>query len=321
MALLTPPPAAPQRGDRTTFASRVDAFITWLINFVSELVSLVANLNSLFAGGAYSIPFRFTTDTGHITQGSWLCLLSPTSITFDALDARYADTSAQLNNLLSGSTSAVKAQLRICAQADPSRWFLYNVVGYTQYGAYGGATVQIVASSGTFAEGESVIAFLQRTGDKGDKGDNGTSITPILWVRDEKPSGTTGGSPLAGANVRPLNSVFRNTIPGASLSGNRVTLPAGTYRFHGNAPAYGVSAHQAYLYSITAGNALVYGSSEYSNGSANTRSLFVGAEVVFSTSTTLELRQWCSTTSGTLGMPSSSGANEVYSELFFEKIA
>lgn len=41
---ITPPPDGPQRGDRATFAGRVDAFITWLIASVAQFAALAANV-------------------------------------------------------------------------------------------------------------------------------------------------------------------------------------------------------------------------------------------------------------------------------------
>jgi len=41
---VTPPPALiPQRGDRTTFSVRMDAFITWFVAVIAQLVALVTN--------------------------------------------------------------------------------------------------------------------------------------------------------------------------------------------------------------------------------------------------------------------------------------
>lgn len=40
---ITPAPEGPQRGDRATFAGRVDAFITWMIAAVAQFGALAAN--------------------------------------------------------------------------------------------------------------------------------------------------------------------------------------------------------------------------------------------------------------------------------------
>ncbi len=41
---ITPAPEGPQRGDRATFAGRVDAFITWMIAAVAQFGTLAANV-------------------------------------------------------------------------------------------------------------------------------------------------------------------------------------------------------------------------------------------------------------------------------------
>jgi hypothetical protein len=59
---------------------------------------------------------------------------------------------------------------------------------------------------------------------------------------DEKAQGTQGGSSSAGWNTRTLQTVKTNTITGASLANNRVTLPAGNYFVFASAPSYYTSA-------------------------------------------------------------------------------
>lgn len=41
---LTPTPPAPQRNDRGTFSDRYDAFILWIVNFVTQIAALAANV-------------------------------------------------------------------------------------------------------------------------------------------------------------------------------------------------------------------------------------------------------------------------------------
>jgi hypothetical protein len=327
MALLTPPPVAPQRGDRTTFAARVDAFITWLINFVSELVALVAGLNTLAAGGAYSIPYKLLYGTGDIDPGTGNMRLNnatqnaATVLRLDTSSSAGIDVLGLLNDFVA-SSSTVTGTIRLQKIGDPSKWLTFNVTGMTQMTGY--VNVSVVNRGGSaanpFSDTDPVMLFFQRTGDKGDTGSAGSLVTGIMHVNDTKAAGTSNGSPLNGTNVRTLNTVARNTIgAGASLASNQVTLPAGTYRVEGNAPAYGVGSHRAYLYNVTTPAVLVLGSSEGDNGSQS-RS-WVRSEFVLSASATLELRHWVGSTSGSLGNPTSSGFSEIYSELFFEKLA
>jgi hypothetical protein len=61
--------------------------------------------------------------------------------------------------------------------------------------------------------------------------------TGYLQVREEQTSGTSGGTAASGSITRTLNTVVgTNTIAGASLASNIVTLPAGTYDFRAIAP-------------------------------------------------------------------------------------
>ncbi|CAN7624646.1 hypothetical protein LJR232_004558 [Aquipseudomonas alcaligenes] len=74
-----------------------------------------------------------------------------------------------------------------------------------------------------------------------------------LIFADEKMPGTHGGSAVAGVNTRTLNTVRYNTIPGASLVNNQISLPPGKYRFriettHGN-----VDNYHAFLFNETDG--------------------------------------------------------------------
>jgi hypothetical protein len=59
----------------------------------------------------------------------------------------------------------------------------------------------------------------------------------FLHIVDEKAIGTAGGTFTAGQRLRDLNTVRTNEIPGASLAGNVVTLPAGEYYCEASAPA------------------------------------------------------------------------------------
>lgn len=58
-----------------------------------------------------------------------------------------------------------------------------------------------------------------------------------LLVRDQKANGVDGGTFTSGAwRTRDLNTVVANSIVGASLASNRITLPSGTYHIIANAP-------------------------------------------------------------------------------------
>ena len=68
----------------------------------------------------------------------------------------------------------------------------------------------------------------------------------VLHVADIKPAGTMAGTPST-LNTRVLNTVVVNTIPGASLASNSVTLPAGTYEVHARVPTFGGAGVRVWL--------------------------------------------------------------------------
>ena len=110
------------------------------------------------------------------------------------------------------------------------------------------------------------------------------NLTPaqVLHVVDEKSAGTAGGTFTGGAwQVRTLNTVKTNTITGASVASNQITLPAGTYWIEASAPAVKVGVHKILLYNSTTAANIMLGTSEYSASALTdafqTRSFIRGA--------------------------------------------
>lgn len=132
---------------------------------------------------------------------------------------------------------------------------------------------------------------------------------------DEKASGVGGGNNVIGSNIRALNTVRSNTITGAALASNQITLPAGTYRVEASVPFFNGDRHRGFLYNVTDAAVAVLGTSENSGGAFTTRSFVRG---VFSIAATkvFELRHHCESiaTQG-LGDPVVDGRPEVYAEI------
>lgn len=149
------------------------------------------------------------------------------------------------------------------------------------------------------------------------------AVAGLMHVRDEKTSGTAGGSLTANAwNVRTLNTVVTNTIAGASLASDQVTLPAGTYDIEAHAPTYSATnTYQARLkltnVTDTATAALGMSGNHNAYGATNR----LRQRVTLAAQKVLQLEQFISlgvTVTG--GEPVSQGA-EYYSELIIEKVA
>jgi hypothetical protein len=146
----------------------------------------------------------------------------------------------------------------------------------------------------------------------------------VLHVRDEKATGTQGGTFTAGGwQTRALNIVKTNTITGASLNTSlgRISLPAGTYDVEARAPAFLTANHQTRLQNITdAATSLIGASSRTSDN--QTDSLLRG-RVVLTKTTVFELQHMCSSSQATngLGNACNFGVVEVYAEVKISRIA
>ena len=148
-------------------------------------------------------------------------------------------------------------------------------------------------------------------------------LTGTMIVRDEKSNGTAGGTFTSGAwRTRDLNDVTKNTIAGASLASNRITLPAGIYRVIASAPALDVDRHKIKLANITDSSDALIGSSEFArSGSASSTRSFIDDIFIISTSKVFEVQHDSQTTRGSdgFGLNSSAGVVEVYTMITIQK--
>ena len=131
-----------------------------------------------------------------------------------------------------------------------------------------------------------------------------TTVTPIqvAVIRDQKPSGTSGGTFTAGAyNTRDLNTIDDPSGFVALLS-NQFTLQAGTYRISASAPVYEVNEHKIRIRNITDSTDAALGTSEYCGAGDNTsnRSLANAIFTILDTKT-FEIQHRCGTTKATVG--------------------
>lgn len=146
----------------------------------------------------------------------------------------------------------------------------------------------------------------------------------LIHVQDQKPNGTGGGSTSAGVTAtRTLNTVLTNEITGASLSSNRITLPAGDYYIEARAPVFVVGStsdcrHQAQLYNFSGSTTILKGSSTNAGGDSSTDSWVIGRFTLGSTQS-VEIRHFTEN-ARTFGAASSSGLGEVYTDVKIWKV-
>lgn len=144
-----------------------------------------------------------------------------------------------------------------------------------------------------------------------------------FYARDERASGTAGGTALAMTWVpRNISALVTNTIPGAILLYNQVTLPAGTYYVKARSPAYIVSKHKARLRNVTDDATVFVGSSCYADTASGTQNdSFMTGMFTITGEKTIEMQHFTELSRFTngLGVPTSSGEIEIYAEIEITK--
>lgn len=284
-----------------------------------------ADVSTLFGtvtGSSYSNPS--TTVTVSLDSGSLsgslsavaLSLLTPANVAFPTIAIASGGTGATsapaaLANL-GGVTSsrAINAGSGLSGGGDLSadRTLALSISGLTANSAPDRAA-DYVATYDADADANKKVLL------------NDLLAVPVVHVREEQTSGTDGGTFTSGAwRTRTLNTVKTNTISGASLSSNQISLPAGTYDIAASAPAYQVASHKVKLYNVTDSADVLSGTSERtaSSGASQTRSSVFG-RFTLAASKALEIRHICSV-NGSLGDAGNFGVVEVYTEVMIRRV-
>jgi hypothetical protein len=148
-----------------------------------------------------------------------------------------------------------------------------------------------------------------------------------MLVRDEKAVGTNGGTSTSTTiHTRELNTVATNTIAGASLATNKITLPAGTYQILGSSDALAAEIHRCFLYNVTAAALAIGGTDSYNTAGAlvQTRS-FVAGRITIAAPAVFEFRHYIGAGRATngFGVASNVAATgvEVYTTIEISKVS
>lgn len=143
----------------------------------------------------------------------------------------------------------------------------------------------------------------------------------IMIVRDEKTSGTTGGTPTGAVyQTRTLNTIQYNSL-GATLAGNNVTVDPGTYYIEASAPAQTVGEHVLRLWNNTAGTTAIQGTADRATAAGTMTRSVVRGVVTFTVSTSIRLEQYFGTAvANGMGQATIQGT-EVYAEMTIRKLA
>ena len=184
------------------------------------------------------------------------------------------------------------------------------------------STIELAKLSATGTK--DATTFLRGDNTFAEAGGGGIFESQLLHVRDEKSSGTSGGSSSSGDNTRVLNTVLTNEISGASLSSNQITLPSGTFYIEAHGQAYQSDDHQLFLYNTSDSSVEVFGTNSYGSGGveAITHS-FLHGRFTIASSKVFELRHYVDTSRATIGFGRTvvQGRNEVFAEVKIWKVS
>lgn len=139
-----------------------------------------------------------------------------------------------------------------------------------------------------------------------------------MHIQDQRASGTAGGASTATAMTRTLNPVVSNTISGASLAANVITLPAGKYRVRAESMAVAdtVAGHiTPYLQNTTDGVKALIGLRAYTGVGIAANPTVSGRFEITATKTFTLVNQYSAANANGLGLPASFGYTEVYANV------
>ena len=234
----------------------------------------------------------------------------------------YTVVTTDRGSLIDCTSGAFTISFQACATlgADWSVYIRNSGTGVITLDPNGSETIDGAATF-TLNPGSSVV--LQCNGSTIHKAGLYQYVSQYLHVRDEKASGTDAGTSSPGVNVRTLNTVVNNTISGASLSSNIVTLPAGAYELVASAPAYSSTAyHKLALYNHSDSADILVGQQMRAINAGSTMATLKG-RFILSAAKDVKLNHYFSAglASTGLGMAASTGQAELYSELQIWRVA
>ena len=137
------------------------------------------------------------------------------------------------------------------------------------------------------------------------------------YIRDERSSGTSAGSPASGWNTRVLNTVVFDETGVVSLSSNQFTLPAGTYFINAASYISQSNGHRLRLRNITDSTTTLLG---LSLGGGGLYFDLLSGKFTIVESKTFAIQYYSSGTTGSLGVPVSTGDVEIYAEVHLQKV-
>ena len=138
------------------------------------------------------------------------------------------------------------------------------------------------------------------------------SVLGCAVFQDQRSNGTDGGTAGAGGVFLPrtLQTTIVNTISGASLATNQITLPAGTFAVQANAAFYRTGETQIRFKSTTT-STVIHGEQTRIDTGATGDALHLSGVLVLSASETFQLEYYVESNPGTAALGRSMTSNNI----------
>jgi hypothetical protein len=255
---IDPVPTPPiQRGDRATFSARVDAFITWLVNAVTQFGATATNVynNAVDAfASATTASTAATTATGAAQSASdsaAIAAVSATGLTASSTSSLAIGTGTKAFTVPAGKSFVAGIRVSAVNPSNPAQYMSGTVASYS--GTTLTVTVDIVGGSGTVATWN-----ISVTGQRGADGAMG-------------PAGGVAGGSLTGAlNERQGNEVALTSTPDIWGTGGNMFRLTGSGDILGYTDAPQIGAKREYL--VTGNPRLVESANHIVSGGTQTLS-------------------------------------------------
>lgn len=142
-----------------------------------------------------------------------------------------------------------------------------------------------------------------------------------IIVTDIKPQGTASQTVVTGYNVRELNTIERNTISGASLASNLISLPAGTYEIDANIATGFVGVCRLKVAGSVSGDLILGAGMNLNNGSLYAQQNIAGTFTLASTEN-ISIEQYVQTAraNGAGTYANIAGEAELYARVRIKKL-
>lgn len=300
----------PSGANITTVAGDVFEFVSegsgnWRCTY-NSMASIVTYMSALTSTWAISTTGNATTATVAVNEITATTAGTSTAYTLTPTPAITAYTLGQSFFVRFNAASGAAPTLAISGVATPP-----NLVKQIGDGTYAN-----IAAGDIPLDHRSRVTLLSAT--QALVEDLPSLGTGFMHVRDEKASGTAGGSSVAGNQIRTLNTVVTNTITGASLASNEITLPAGTYRITAIAPCFVGSRNRIRLLNVTDTTVAILG---IASNAANPEAAHLFGRITITSAKAFNITHYQETASATngLGVATSDTFVEVYASVMIWK--